>query len=418
MSNKKNNIELKWKKLSDEVDRKGGDGAAFVSAMKKLYSVYSPDLLSWLGGLFDKRIGGFYYSETAKNSDGFLPDIESTYQALALLHSSRTISDYGEIPEPVRRRIAGFICSLEDPNNGYFYHPQWSKLLVDSKTARKSRDLMWAVTLAAWLDFELPYSNAYVRMKNRNDSAEECDSEIFASKEKFLSYLSSLDFKNQAESSIFKVTAQTSQICAAGLADVAVEFFNSIQNQENGLWADKVDIVSVHNFGSLSGMYQAMNRKIPNADKAVCLIVKDYLANTDNIRKMKDISRIRRFWAAVETAILNLRIFGDEREKTLAEEMEREFLNLAPELIATVTDVLPRFKSSSGVFTYRLCGSPTTSAGVPVAPFEAQDGDVNATVIAVGIVSGIYRALGLGDYMIELFGNDGFKKFVSAIESN
>jgi len=416
MSNKKNSIELKWKKLSDEVDRKGGDGASFVSAMKKLYSVYSPDLLSWLGGLFDKRIGGFYYSETAKNSDGFLPDIESTYQALALLHSSRTISDYGELPESVRRRIAGFICSLEDPNNGYFYHPQWSKLLVDSKTARKSRDLLWAVSIAAWLDFELPYSNAYVRMKEQNDSTAEWDGEIFASRENFLSYLSSLDFKNRAESSIFKVTAQTSQICAAGLADVAVEFFNSIQNQENGLWSDKVDVVSVHNFASLSGMYQAMNRKIPNADKAVCLIVKDYLTNTDNIRKMKDISRIRRFWAAVETAILNLRNFGDEREKTLAEEMEKRLLTIAPDLVAAVTEVLPQFKSSSGAFTYMPCGSPTTSSGVPVAPFKSPDGDVNATVIAVGIVSGIYRALGLWDYMIELFDNDGFKKFVSAIE--
>ena len=159
-----------------------------------------------------------------------------------------------------------------------------------------------------------------------------------------------------------------------------------------------------------------MERKLPNADKAVALIIKDYLTNTDNIHKIKDISRIRRMWSAVQNAIQNLREYGDERERAAADEAESNLLTIAPGLITAVTEALLRFKAPTGAFACNPCGSPTTSSGVPVAPFKAPDGDVNATVMAVGVVSGIYRSLGLLDYMIELFDNDDFKRFVSATE--
>ena len=39
-------------------------------------------LCEWLANLYDSEQGGFYYSASARDYEGFLPDIESTKQAI------------------------------------------------------------------------------------------------------------------------------------------------------------------------------------------------------------------------------------------------------------------------------------------------------------------------------------------------
>ena len=95
--NDMNTKEKQWANLAAEVDRRGGDGVEVVKAYQELYSIHSDKICSWLGGLYDHEIGGFYYSNSARDNeyvelDGvkhyFLPDIESTHQATNLLKSS------------------------------------------------------------------------------------------------------------------------------------------------------------------------------------------------------------------------------------------------------------------------------------------------------------------------------------------
>ena len=61
--------EKQWELLAKEVDRRGGDGKAVVEAYKELYSVHSEKICSWLGGLYDPEVGGFYYSNSARDNE-------------------------------------------------------------------------------------------------------------------------------------------------------------------------------------------------------------------------------------------------------------------------------------------------------------------------------------------------------------
>ena len=57
-------------------------------AVRDFYAnFFDPEkLIRWWAGLYDPEIGGFYYSNSARDNAGFLPDMESTYQILWRLH--------------------------------------------------------------------------------------------------------------------------------------------------------------------------------------------------------------------------------------------------------------------------------------------------------------------------------------------
>ena len=120
-------------------------GKEAAQEMVKLYSIFGVDTLEWAARLFDYEIGGFYYSNSAKATDGYLPDVESTCQALGCLEAVSDVAPFGGMPgllsEKTKKLMADFVCSLED-EDGYFYHPQWGKAI---STSRRGRDVNWAI---------------------------------------------------------------------------------------------------------------------------------------------------------------------------------------------------------------------------------------------------------------------------------
>ena len=76
----KNNLRT-FENLGAAVDDLGFSGKDFVKSVQDLYSIYNHDVVEWLAGIYDNKSGGFYYSNSARDNDGFLPDIESTNQA-------------------------------------------------------------------------------------------------------------------------------------------------------------------------------------------------------------------------------------------------------------------------------------------------------------------------------------------------
>ena len=116
--------EKAWLELRDAANRRGADGDAIVAAMKDYYSIYDYRMLKWIGGLFDPEIGGFYYSNSARDNESaeyrgemcrFLPDVESTIQATNVLLSTGVIDSCEELPEWMRKKVAEFVCSLQSP---------------------------------------------------------------------------------------------------------------------------------------------------------------------------------------------------------------------------------------------------------------------------------------------------------------
>lgn len=127
-------------------------GEPLSKAIEKLYSLYNDDILDWIIELYDPGTGGFYASIPGRDGVSFGPDIQSTMQLLYFMVRSgltrKVGNDYTEfLPEDMKHRLIYFAKSLQDPENGYFYHPQWGRAGTDSKLSRRGRDIGWACQL-------------------------------------------------------------------------------------------------------------------------------------------------------------------------------------------------------------------------------------------------------------------------------
>ncbi|MBQ7387191.1 MAG: hypothetical protein IJW03_03395 [Clostridia bacterium] len=116
------------------------------SALRSLSSYYDPDrLLGWFANLWDDEIGAFYFSISARDNEPYLPDIESTNQALGWLSNNNFIDSQNEdIPHDIKVKVVAFAKSLQSSRDGYFYHPQWGQTLDQLQPDRSARDLGWS----------------------------------------------------------------------------------------------------------------------------------------------------------------------------------------------------------------------------------------------------------------------------------
>ena len=150
-------VSKAWSAIEEKV------GSEITKELKALYSLYTDDIISWFANLYEPYVcicdgeckhtqycdgGGYYYSNSGRNTPGYLPDIESTHQALGWISASGMTggAHYNTvIPDWMEKQIVRFIKSRQDPN-GYFYHPQWSKDAINNNTSRRTRDLQWALS--------------------------------------------------------------------------------------------------------------------------------------------------------------------------------------------------------------------------------------------------------------------------------
>ena len=71
-------------------------GAETTAELKKLLSIYGQEMYVWLANLWDPDTGAFYYSGSARDTIGFLPDLESTAQAFSLIDASGLMANYDD----------------------------------------------------------------------------------------------------------------------------------------------------------------------------------------------------------------------------------------------------------------------------------------------------------------------------------
>ena len=104
-----------------------------------LYSYEEHEVWRWIANLYDPETGGFYYSNSARDTYGYLPDLETSGQIHAVLKNLGVInSDSEALPtDEAKAKLASWIMSLQSNQDGFFYHPQWG---TDVSTSRRSRD--------------------------------------------------------------------------------------------------------------------------------------------------------------------------------------------------------------------------------------------------------------------------------------
>ena len=140
------------------------------TAVDNLWSMFDDRYVLWLADLYDPGDydeegnplgGGFYYSNSARDNDGYGIDLESTAQILSFLTSSGMLPAKdgilkSYIPEKMQKEMVAFALSCQSPIDGCFYHPQWGMNIQES---RKSRDHGWALDILGAFGAK-PYFNS------------------------------------------------------------------------------------------------------------------------------------------------------------------------------------------------------------------------------------------------------------------
>ncbi len=423
------------------------NGNEIVSALREYYTMYDEALILWFVNLYDPDTGGYYYSASARNTRGYLPDIESTQQALAFLESSGMAKDFGGtaasmIPEWMKSQIVAFIKDLQDPD-GYFYHPQWSKELVRSHSNRLVRDLERGLGVLIDLGGTPTYDTIYghkgdglksdgtladagpvskVALPLSSNSATAVSYVISATesslgwpdylkdKASFETYLAGFDIKNNSYSVGSQLGTQMSQIIARdkdlkdkgadySLCEILINYLNDNQNPQNGVWYYKYPgDVGYNPFSATDGLlktigcYTQLGVEFPNALLAVETAV-DALSYGQTPGSIVNVYNV---WYALCELFNNIVAHGGDAGKEKVEAVQARLLDMAPEAIEMTMNNVLAFRKNDGGFSYEPGWSSSTSQGMPTAVPYTAEGDVNATSIAAsGTLKHMMNALGL-----------------------
>lgn len=410
--------EKYWKSVSEKL---GEDGKAVVDALQSFYSLYEGEkIITWLMNLYDPSIcvchgldgdmeckknnkycgtGGFYYSNSARDNVGFLPDAESCAQALSIIGNcgiTTGLKGYGYsavVPKEMADQICRFIYNLQEPD-GFFYHPQWEKNISDS---RRGRDLSWCNGILHTWNYGKKYTSAstYELLPEENmtdrlqGSKVEAVSKVISTAavavaphletlEAFEKYIrEDLDIYNKSYSAGNSLSAQSAQIIARGpeyeelLMDILTEVYNY---HGNGTWHHKVNYYAINGVMKISGQFTSRRIRIPNVE----LTCRAAFAAIGSDEEVKDIVDIWNPWVAFNNCIDNIETCDGAEA---AEAMRNELLASYAEAVIDTRDKLALFKKADGSFSYKQKSTSTTSQGAHVSVAGYDEGDVNATVI-------------------------------------
>lgn len=403
------------------------------------------DTLAWLAGLYDGERGGFYFSNSARDNDGYLPDLESTRQAISFFNSSRAMSyiapTYIEaFPSWMRDDVVYFVKSMQDPYDGYFYHPQWDKIEASRSLGRVGRDLNWATMLLDYFGKKPTYDTPAGVLGDgiRYDGAK-VDPHIRPScatsdrpktkphlecRESFTALLSELEpclyeksweIGNRFESEGLEILNRDRQLEGkGGLVEILDSWFAQHQNPKTGAWTagDEISYDTTNGLLKICSTYNKINRRFPNPTAALSSAIKSIVSD----EVPHTVCHVLNPWYAVNVITMNVKRFStNEYEIKETERANRYVAENCAEMIAATQKKLARFKIGDGSFIYTP-NRVGKSQGMRVAPDGVWDGDVNATTICVrAIAEHIYDILDAR--MPPLFSKGEAMNFMNIIES-
>ncbi len=388
-------------------------GKACADAIKYLYELYGDGMLFWLADLWEPEIGGFYFSSSARDTEGFLPDIESTVQALVFLETSGLTSSRGAtykeaVTGKMREAALRFAKGLQD-EDGYFYHPQWGK---DITVSRRGRDLGWSTSLIRELG-DIPNYPTPLDKKDGADSPSTLLPEHLRSIEKFREYLAERDLMHKSYAVGNLIQSQTTQIKAAGkeFVDELVRWYTENQNPENGLWQEDVCYHSTNGLMKVCLTLNSLGVPIPHPEEAMRSAQSVLLSGKSD----PSITSFYNPWITMHIIFDSLNKFGEKETK---DRLHDEFMAKAPEMIIATADRVREFRKEDGSFSYSPDGGRTgLSQGAPVCPPQINEGGVNGNSLAsTGVVRNVCRTLGIP--VIPFFTPEDSKLFFELIESS
>lgn len=372
----------------------GGDEGA--AALEALYSLYGTEAYAWLANLYDPAVGGFYYSNSARDNIGFLPDLESTRQAFAILENSgMTDSWVNLLPAATKADIGAFVSGLLN-EDGYYYHPQWGESIPGT---RRSRDRMAGnqilkalglMEASAHSDSSVSLASAKLNSTKSKVVAVASAPEHLASESAFRAYMDGLEEKmaKDSYSTGNNLNAQIDEINGAGYHSILIEYLNKWKNNENGLWESTVTQQSINGLMKISAMYNSVEFNDPYT--SLCTLVDFLAAELDENGNLTDealasisgITSVYNPWVIMEKLYCKSAKFNSGEKEAFAARISE----LGPKLIRATTEKFRAFKREDGGFSYTKNASSTTMLGVIAAVANTKESDINATSMAISCV--------------------------------
>lgn len=361
-------------------------GNAGGEEMKLLMKCYDERILEWLANLWDPEIGGFYFSNSARDTEGYLPDIESTAQAANYLLNTNVIKGSKKsFPQKMKEGLLSFAKSLQDPEDGFFYHPQWGK---NVSISRRGRDLSWSLDIIGSLGGTPNYPTPITRAESKETTTLPPH---LCSTDAFCEYLEAMDLATDSYSIGNLLQSQTIQIKAAGTeySDILFDWLERNQRPDNGVWQEAVNYHGANGLMKICLMYSAFKRPLPHAARAMEYSVNVAMSDT-----------FIYFCCQFYNPLVNLSILLDSLKQSgdaaAYDSAYAKLIELAPGLIKRTREKVMTCKREDGSFSYNYDATSYTSQGAPVALYGAVEGDVNGTCISsFGTVSRLAKALGV-----------------------
>lgn len=391
------NHDLFYKEIEEQYDK------ATAEATAEFYSLFDDNVYKWLAGLWDKEIGGFYYSVSARDNefveyDGkrslLLPDIESTSQAFGSLLSDGIVKNMSDYPTKMKDKAVKFITSCQDPEDGYFYHKQWGKNI---NTSRRARDMNKGMSTVRAFGGRSLYPTALERIKNAAEdgavnSAASTVPEHLRSKEAFIAYLESLDIngkitKGRSYWAGHTIGQQIAEINAAGLTDVCYDFLNSTQ-KANGIWEDEINYTSTNGLMKISCAYNELKRPFPR-------VIEAFDAAMEVACLDKPIDGITSVYNPPFTMLNLYSTVTNFYDKSVKEQCQKRLKEKAALVIRRAMEKVAPFKEPDGSFSYCKGHPASHSQGMPVCIPNLPESDVNANALAQGARRMTLSALGI-----------------------
>ncbi len=434
-----------------------------VKSLKQFYSSIDKDgIVRWLANLYEPNIcvcdavkgsdecdntpycggAGFYFSNNGRDVIGFMPDIESTAQAFGFLVSSGMLDSVGgdvasAFPDGEVEKIVKWVKSMQDADDGYFYHPQWSKQETQANNARMGRDLGYAVSILSRFSEKPTYdtpsgvsgdvdilptssiksSQNYLTGRLGKEStviavsrvvavAETSVPSFLASEAAFRNYLKGLNIRTESYLVGNEIASVSEQIKARDkelanmnasyrLTDILMAWFEENQNS-NGTWhwgSNEDPYYANNGVLKIIAAYNTLGREFPNPLPAINNAITALTCDTP----INHVCDLYNTWFAIYYICDNIRAYGN---KDVADAVMWNLREQAPAAIDATTVKMAACRCEDGSYSYHPGVTQTTSQGLPVAaPTAAGEdakGDVNATVICTyGNITYMFGALGL-----------------------
>ena len=406
----------KWKTLEERLGKE--HGPAIVDAMKDFYALISDrKIVEWAANLYDAKAGAWYCSNSARDNEPFLPDVDSTYFALSFIASSGMAEMFDgdwarAVPDWLRDKVADFIISMQDEDS-FFYHKQWPKeyIIETNNQPRLTRDKTTALRVLSKLGRSPKYSEP---QKKAQDSAPKMLTQ-YESKENFTAFIDGIEkeilaIENPADRAVKfyyygNLFQQGSSYFAEKpeLKEIFIRFIEKYQNPQNGMWSDTVCYHGANAMHKIVNTANNIGYKLKYIDEMVDSILEIINYRVED-KPAAGAIYIYNTWSCLPYIYENIMKYGDGTEKErLARKtaIKNRVLAATPEALRAAVEQMRGFKMPDGAFAYSRNGAPGVSLRCPAAIAGTKEADIGGNSVAVTVLKlYIFMALELEEAII------------------